>query len=425
LLGDPNVKRVVICGAGVIGLCCAHFLRARGCEVTLVEREPEVHDGCSFGNAGMIVPSHFIPLAAPGMVARGLKCMLNARSPFYIRPRLDADLAGWCWRFFRAANAAHVARAAPLLRDLHFASRELFAELAAGTGNDFGLATRGLLMLCRTQRALDHEAAVAVEAERLGVPAQVLTAAQAAALDPGMRMDIAGAVHFPRDCHLNPQRFMATLTRLVRESGATFLWSSKITRWRHAGSRIAAAELDDGRHEIAADEFVLAGGSWSPALGRDLGLKLPLQPGKGYSLTLPQPRQLPQLCSILSEASIAVTPMGATLRVGGTMELSGFDARVRPERVQQIVESMPKYFPEFRADDFRDVPVWHGFRPCSPDGLPYVGRFARFQNLCAATGHAMMGLSLAPITGRLVAEIISGEKPSHDLALLSPDRFSN
>ncbi len=418
-------KHVVICGAGVIGLSCAYYLRARGHAVTVIEREPEVRDGCSFGNAGMIVPSHFVPLAAPGMIARGLKCLGNPKSPFYIRPRLDAELAGWCWKFFRSANEAHVARSAPLLRDLQVASRDLFEQLADQTQNEFGLTTRGLLMLCRSQRALDHEAAVAAHAERLGVPARVLSSAEAAALDPGVRMDIAGAIHFPRDCHLAPRLFMATLQRLVRESGVTLLWSTEITGWRQAGGRLAAAVVGDGKREIVADEFVLAGGSWSPGLVRDLGLRLPMQPGKGYSLTLPQPRQLPQLCSILAEASVAVTPMGSTLRVGGTMELSGFDATVRRERVQQIVESMVKYFPEFRVDDFRAVPAWHGFRPCSPDGLPYVGRFGRFSNLSAAAGHAMMGLSLAPITGRLVAEVLSGEKPSHDLRPLSPDRFSN
>lgn len=157
---------------------------------------------------------------------------------------------------------------------------------------------------------------------------------------------------------------------------------------------------------------------------RSLGLKLPMQAGKGYSVTLTRPRQLPRLCSIFTEARVAVTPMGDTLRIGGTMELSGLDESIKRERVAGITESVPRYFPDFNADDFRDLPVWHGLRPCAPDGLPYVGRFARYENLVAATGHAMMGLSLAPITGKLVAEILSGEKPSLSLALLNPDRFS-
>ncbi|MEY2881130.1 MAG: hypothetical protein RLZZ15_3510 [Verrucomicrobiota bacterium] len=414
-------KHVVVCGAGVVGLSVAYFALRRGHRVTVVERGAAERDGCSFGNAGMIVPSHFIPLAAPGMVAKGLRCLMNPRSPFYIRPRLDAGLADWCWKFFRAANTGHVTRSAPLLRDLHLGSRKLFEELAALTANEFSLVRRGLLMLCATPRALEHEAHIAAQARALGVPAEVLTPAAAAALDPGARMAIAGAVHFPLDCHLTPARFVATLTRLARAGGAEFLWSREVTGWRHAGGKISAALTAEG--EIGGDEFVLAGGAWSPALARDLGVRLPLQPGKGYSLTLEKPRVLPELCSILAEASVAVTPMDGALRVGGTMELSGFDATVRRERVGQITAAVARYFPELRAADFAATPVWHGFRPCAPDGLPFVGRFARWENLVAATGHAMMGLSLAPITGELVAEILSGEKPSIEIAALRPERF--
>ncbi|MBL9189219.1 MAG: FAD-dependent oxidoreductase [Opitutaceae bacterium] len=415
-------KRVVILGAGVIGLCCARELVARGHRVTVVERLPEDRDGCSFGNAGMIVPSHFIPLAAPGMTARALKWMFNRKSPFYIRPRLSAELIGWGVRFMRAANADHVARCAPVLRDLSLASRALYEQLADETDNDFGLVRRGLLMLCKSQHALDDEAGVAIRARELGVAAEVVSAVRAAELDPDVRMTIAGAIYFPLDCHLTPLRLMATLLRLACAAGVQFQWQTEVTGWRHDRGRLAAAMTTRG--EVEADEFVLAGGSWSPATVRPLGLKLPMQAGKGYSLTLPRPRQLPRLCSIFTEARVAVTPMGSALRIGGTMELSGLDESIQLERVAGITEAVPRYFPDFSTEDFRDVPVWRGLRPCSPDGMPYVGRFARYANLIAATGHAMMGLSLAPITGKLVAQLLSGEKPSHDLTLLNPDRFS-
>ncbi len=418
--GKP--KRVVVLGAGVIGLCCARELAARGHRVTVVERLPENRDGCSFGNAGLIVPSHFIPLAAPGMTTLALKWMFDRKSPFYIRPRLSLDVLTWSLRFMRAATPDHVARCAPVLRDLSFASRELYEQLADEAANDFGLVRRGLLMLCKTQHTLDDEAAVATRARALGIGAEVVSAARAAEIDPDVRMTIAGAIYFPLDCHLTPQRLMPTLLRLARAAGVEFQWQTEITGWRRDGRRLAAAVT--ARGEIEADEFVLAGGSWSPGAVRPLGLRLPMQAGKGYSITLPRPRQLPRLCSIFTEARVAVTPMGTALRVGGTMELSGLDESIQPERVAGITESVPRYFPDFSAADFRDVPVWRGLRPCSPDGMPYVGRFARYANLTAATGHAMMGLSLAPVTGRLVAEIVSGEKPSHDVTLLSPNRFS-
>ena len=178
------------------------------------------------------------------------------------------------------------------------------------------------------------------------------------------------------------------------------------------------------RGEFAADEFILCGGSWSPVLARELGLKIPIQAGKGYSLTLTQPRELPQLCSIFTEARVAVTPMGASLRFGGTMEIAGLNEDINPVRVQGIIKSVPKYFPKFTPEDFDGIQPWRGLRPCSPDGLPYLGRTAKFSNLILATGHAMMGMSLSPITGQLVSEIVSGEKPSFDLNLLSPDRFA-
>ncbi|MEY4006410.1 MAG: hypothetical protein RLZZ221_2506 [Verrucomicrobiota bacterium] len=395
-------RHIVICGAGIIGLCCARELRARGHAVTVVDRGPADRDGCSFGNAGMITPSHFVPLAAPGMVALGLKWMFDPKSPFYIRPRLDADLAAWGWRFMRASTAEHVERSAPVLRDLNLASRELYVGLAAELP-DFGLVTRGLLMLCREARTLDHEGAFAAQARELGVPAEVLDAAATARLDPGVRLSIAGSIYFPKDAHLD-------------------LWNTEITGWRREGSKLAAALTT--KSELAADEFVLAGGVWSPGLVRGLGLRLPMQAGKGYSLTLPKPRQLPHLCSIFTEARVAVTPMGGSLRIGGTMEVVGLDETIQPHRVQGIIESVPRYFPDFTPEDFAGIQPWRGLRPVTPDGLPYLGRFGAAPNLIAATGHAMMGLSLGPITGRLVAEIVAGEPPSIDLRLLDPDRHT-
>ena len=414
-------KRVLIIGGGVIGLCTAYYTARRGFKVTVLERNGADRNSCSSGNAGMIVPSHFVPLAAPGMVALGLKWMWNPASPFYLKPRLDGDLFSWGLKFWRAANLQHVERSAPLLRDLSFASRECFEELAALPGVDFGLVKRGLLMLCKTQHGLDDEAKFAARANALGVPAQVLDAKQTAALDPGARMDIAGSVLFPKDCHLTPDRFLATIEAECKRLGVEFVFDAPVTGLKRDDSRIAAVCTARGEHE--ADEVVLCGGVWSDNLVRELGLRLPMQAGKGYSLTLPKPRQLPHLCSILSEARCAVTPMGGALRVGGTMELAGLNEDINPVRVRGIVDSFCRYYPEFTPADFDGIQPWRGLRPCSPDGLPYIGRTARFANLAIATGHAMMGLSLGPITGKLVAGILSDDKPATDITMLSPDRF--
>lgn len=414
-------RRILIIGGGVIGLCAAHYCQARGHRVTVVERRPQQRDGCSYGNAGMVVPSHFIPLAAPGMVRLGLKWMWNPESPFYVKPRLSWDLMSWGWRFWRATNAAHVARCAPLLRDLSFSSRALFEELAA-QGHEFGLVTKGLVMLCREQHTLDEEAKTAEQARSLGVPAEVLDAKQLAALEPGVTMNAAGGVYFPKDCHLSPARFMHSLERSLSRGGTVFHWETEVTGFVRKGCRIAAVQTSRG--EMPADEVIVASGSWSQELTRGLDLRLPMQAGKGYSLTLPQPCDLPQICSILTEARVAVTPMDGALRFGGTMEIAGLNEDITARRVQGIIKAATRYYPAFKPEDFAGVAPWRGLRPCSPDGMPYLGRTERWENVILATGHAMMGLSLGPVSGQLVAQTVDGEKPAHLSAVLSPDRFA-
>jgi D-amino-acid dehydrogenase len=411
-------KRVCIVGGGVIGLCTAYYALQRGHRVTLIEREPAENDGCSVGNAGLITPSHFVPLSAPGVVALGLRMLLNPESPFWIRPRFSWELLSWGTKFLRAANAAQVARSAPLLRDLNLASRCAYEDLAETLGADFGLEQRGLLMLCRTAAAFREEQHLVEMARALGVSAEALTPDETARLEPNLRMEIAGAVYFPQDCHLIPGCLLAALRRHLEAGGAQICWNTTATGWRVRASRIEAVETDRG--EFPAEAFALAGGAWSPELARSLGLSLPMQAGKGYSLTLPNPPGLPSRPAILTEARVAVTPMGTALRFAGTMEITGLDRGIAPRRVQ----SVSQYLPDFTPDVFRDIPAWSGLRPCSPDGLPYIGRSGRYANLCIAAGHAMLGLSLGPITGKLVAELLSDEPTSLPLTALSPDRYA-
>ncbi len=414
-------KHIVVLGGGIIGLSVAEACSRRGHRVTLIEQHGERRGGCSFGNAGMVVPSHFVPMAAPGMVAMGLKWMWNPESPFYIKPRLDLDLIRWGLRFVRSATRAHVERCAPLLRDLHLASRQAYQELATG-GEDIGLVSKGLLMLCKENHTLDEEAAMAAKARALGVPAEVLDATATARLDPGIAMAVAGAVHYPKDCHLSPELFIAYQQRRAAQQGTRFLWSTEVTGWSRESGKLRAVKTSDG--EIDADEFVISGGIWSDGMIRQLGLRLPMQAGKGYSVTLPNPVELPALCSILTEARVAVTPMGGSLRFGGTMEMSGTSESISPRRVEGILRAASNYFPNFKRSHFDGLTPWHGLRPCSPDGMPYLGRSAAASNLLVATGHAMMGLSLAPVTAAIAARLLDAEPPGFDLHLLSPNRFA-
>jgi D-amino-acid dehydrogenase len=422
LAGSPLSKRVLIVGGGVVGLSIAYHAARKGHRVTIVDRGTPQSEGCSFGNAGMVVPSHFVPLAAPGMIGLALRRMWSPESPVYMKPRPSLELLDWGFRFWRAASTEHSRRAAPLLRDLHLASRAVYEEWNASWGDGFGWTTNGLLMLCQTEKGMEEETRTAERARGLGIPAEILDAKGTAEIEPNLKLDVEGSVHFPLDSHLTPGRLMAILREKSQDAGVDISWDTSLTGWRAANGRVTGMRTNRG--ELVADEYVLSAGAWSAGVVRELGIRLPLQAGKGYSLTLPRPKRLPRVCAILSEAHVAVTPMDGALRFGGTMELAGLDEAVDPARVRGILKAIPRYMPEFTAADFDGVTPWCGLRPCSPDGLPYVGRFGRHTNLSAATGHAMMGVSLAPVTGRLMAEVLSDEPPFLDITALRPDRFS-
>ncbi len=415
-------KYIVIVGGGVIGVCVADAAAREGHRVTILERGGPEREGCSFGNSGMVTPSHIVPLAAPGVIGQGLRWMLDAESPFRIKPRLDRDLFDWGWKFRGASTAAHVERAAPLLRDLLLAGREKFSELARDCGNEFALVEKGIVMLCATEHGLEEEVHGAARARALGIEAVALSPRELAELEPGVAMRVAGGVLYPRDATLLPGAFMRAMRRRVDDAGVATRWGSEVIGWRSEPGRVAAVRTRDG--EVRADEIVLCGGAWSPEVVRDLGLRLPMQAGKGYSLTIENPGEKPERGFILTEARVAITPMGRALRVGGTMEIAGLDETINPARIRGIIKSVPRYLPNLDAQTFAGVSPWSGLRPCSPDGLPYIGRFARYRNLVAATGHAMMGVGLAPVTGAIVADLLSERTPAFAMDPLSPDRYS-
>ena len=414
------MKHVIVIGGGAVGLCSAHFLLTSGCDVTIVERG-EIGEGASLHNAGLIVPSHFVPLAAPGMVMLGLRWMLRPDSPFYIRPRLDPDLLTWLWQFARASTAGWTERAMILLRDMSFASLALYEELSALRGMDFEFERNGLLMLFRTGHGRENSVKMASQASKIGIEANVLDRAQMEELEPGVIFNATGGVHYPGDAHLTPALFVDRLRDRLITQGVRFVGSSRVTGFVTRPLGITAVTTTGGT--FAADEFVLAGGSWSPLIVRSLRVRIPMQPGKGYSVTVRNSPVRPRIPMLLEEARVAVTPMGDRLRFSGTMELAGLDSSVNLRRVRALLGSVPPYLGGLDPAQLQQGEIWAGLRPCSPDGLPFIGRFRKFDNLIAATGHAMVGISLAPITGKLVAEIVHGRIPSIDLHLLRPDRY--
>lgn len=410
------MERIAIIGAGIIGLCSAHFLAEKGYRVTVFD--PSEVGNCSTGNAGMVVPSHFVPLAAPGMVQMGMKMLLSAESPFgfHLPPTIDQLL--WSWKFMRSCNQRHVERHESLLRDMNLQSRALYDELCDQLGIGFEWHKKGLLMLCAKQETLDAEAHLAERANQIGVRAKILNREELSAVDPSIEMEAVGAVHFLDDGHLTPNHFVAKLRDSLESRGVEFV-RSKVERVNVSENAPTISTLGDVR---AFDQVVIATGALSANLASQLDLRLPMMAGKGYSFNLDQPIQMPDLCSILVEARVAVTPMATGLRFAGTMEIGPPNERVNPRRLQGIKKSIPKFFPKFKVEDFEGKEVWLGHRPCSPDGIPYIGRVHHRPQFVIATGHSMMGLSLGPISGQYVAKIVSGEMS--DTALLDPNRYA-
>lgn len=414
-------KEIYIIGGGIIGLSSAWYLNEAGYAVTVIDRS-QLEEGTSHGNAGMIVPSHFVPLASPGVITQGLQWLLDKKSPFYIKPRWSLDLARWLWQFYRSCTPEKVKKAMPILKAYNEYSKAAYQAFAQKPGFDFCYTEKGLLMLYQTLAAQEEEIEMAEKAHALGMEAQVLNSSQVQALEKGTRVDVLGAVYYPGDAHLYPNRFMQQLVRQLQDKGVVFIRGKSVSQLRCSAGKVESLELSDGQI-LACDQVLLTAGSWTAQLAKKAGVKLLLQDGKGYSTTLKQAPERPGIPSLLAEAKVAVTPMGQDLRIGGTLEISNLSSTISKARVQGIIESVSRYYPDISVNTPEMDKIWHGFRPCSPDGLPYLGYAPQLTNLFVATGHAMMGMSLGPGTGKIVADLIQGKQPELPVDLFRLDRF--
>ncbi len=412
--------RVGVIGGGIIGLSSAYYLSKAGHQVTIIE-QGDLKDGCSFGNAGMIVPSHIIPLATPGMISKGIRWMFNSTSPFYVKPRLNGDLIKWGYHFYKNSTKEHVAKAAPALKEISLLSKTMYQQLSKELPFDFGYHERGLLMLYQTKETEHEEAETAALANKHGIEAHVISASQVQALEPDVKVSARGGVYFPGDAHLTPQQLVNQLIGYLKDNSVTFHTNTTVTDFRMENGTIKSVITE--KEEYSFDEVIIATGSWSGIMTSKLGISLPMQAGKGYSFTMQNVVKNIRVPSIFLEARVAVTPMGNSLRFGGTMEITGVNHSISMNRVKGIVDSIPKYYPEMNVQMPPQNEVWHGLRPCSPDGLPYIGRSKKVTNLVLATGHSMMGISLGPGTGKLISEIIDREKTSIDIKSFEPERF--
>jgi len=416
------MSKAVIIGGGVIGLFSAYYLNKSGWEVDIID-QGDLSDNCSYGNAGMITPSHFIPLAAPGMIEQGIRWMFDSKSPFYVKPSLNPELIGWGLKFLKSATRKHVDRSAGALRDISVMSKLLFQEFEKDSKIDFGLQDKGILMLFKTPKFVEEEKHMAEQAINLGLDAQYLSPEECRQLQPGVEMDILGAVHYHCDAHLYPNKLMRGLIKYIENAkGVTIYRNTEIVKILHEAGKITSVNSKD--KEFKGDAYVVAGGAWSPGIARLAGLKVPLMPGKGYSFMVPQEESKQMtIPSILCEARVAITPMNGSIRYGGTMEVGKINNNINMSRVQGIVESVPKYLPNFKPEMPQQKDIWFGFRPVSPDGMPYIGLSNKYQNLAVATGHAMIGLGLGPATGKIISQVLNGQLTEMNITPFAVDRF--
>ncbi|MGH2562916.1 MAG: NAD(P)/FAD-dependent oxidoreductase [Ginsengibacter sp.] len=416
------MAKIIVIGGGIIGLSSAYYLLQKGHRITIIDRT-DMLDGCSYGNAGYVSPSHFIPLASPGIVKQGFKWMANFKSPFYVQPRLSKSLANWGIKFIKSATKAHVDASAIPLRDINLLSKQLYEDLCNVPGFSFYYANKGMLDFFKTDENAHHAEEMVTASKELGLDATLLTKKEVEHMEPGLNMDIKGAIYFKCDSHMYPNKLMKDMIAFLANNGVTIKTGEEVKAFIKEGNSIKWVRTNAS--EYFGEHIVLAAGAWSGEVAARLNLNIPMVGGRGYSMTFEDlPFKIKQPI-ILSEARVALTPMAENkIRFGGTMEITSMNTPPKMNRVKGIIESVKKYFPDVEIPFPEKDKIWFGFRPCSADGLPYIGKVNKYKNIVVASGHAMLGLSLGPATGKLVSEIISGEATSMSIKPFSPDRFN-
>ena len=413
-------ENVIIVGGGITGLCTAYYLHKKGYHSTVIDRG-EITDGCSFGNMGFLSPSHFIPLASPGIISEGIKHMLSSKSPFYIKPRLNLRFLQWGLQFYKNSSQQIVNKNTPHLNDLLQLSRRLMNEIKDDIGDIFDMQEIGCMMMCRSKSTFEHELQVADQAEKLGLNVERLSGIQVQELEPDVEVKVAGAVLFKDDAHIDPGKFMAALKKYLEENGVSFMLHTKVTGFQKSGEKITEIVTEKGI--ISSDNIVLSAGSWLPEIAKMLDTKLLLQPGKGYSYTYDHVEKNIHYPAILVDGRCAITPWKHKLRIGGTMEFSGINNKVLINRMQGIYDSVKSFYPGLKIDFPPKEKIWTGLRPVTPDGLPYIGKLNGCDNVVIAGGHAMLGISEASGTGKIVSDLIAKKSTLIDISAFSPGRF--
>lgn len=414
-----NAKKVVVVGGGVIGTSCAYFLAKSGCDVTILEQN-SFGAGCSHGNCGVVTPSHVLPLAVPGAWWMGLKSLFQKNSPLKVRFRLDWSLWSWLTHFALSCTNKQMMSSGHAIQALLNSSRSLYQQLMDAGELDCEWETKGLLFVFQSESGMNHYAETDhLLRDSFQMPATRYDAKELLALEPTLKEGIAGAWHYELDAQLRPDRLMASWQERCRGLGVTLMEKVSMTGFTQANGHATAVSTNQG--EFPADAIVIATGALTPLLNKHLGCKIPIQPGKGYSITMPRPAHCPKYPMIFEEHRVAVTPMQSGYRLGSTMEFAGYDATLNPDRLQLLKDGAAHYLREPYGEIVEQE--WFGWRPMTYDSKPIIDRCPIYDNVFLAAGHSMLGVSMAPATGQLVCEMLTDETPHIDPRPYEVGRF--
>jgi D-amino-acid dehydrogenase len=412
-------QTAIVIGGGIIGCSTAYYLSKLGWRVRLVEAG-RVGRGCSHGNCGFICPSHVLPLTMPGAVWPVMRRMFNRDSAIYLKPRWDPALWVWLARFALRCRRGTMLRAAAARHALLSSSMALYRQIIADESLDLEWQDQGLLLVFKLEREFEaYEKIAGFVRDEFGIIATRCDAAQLADLEPALKPGNAGAWHYPGDAHLRPDRLMDALSSVLRARGVEILEETTVTRFNIEAGRARSVETSAG--SIEAQTFVLATGAQAPSFAAQLGSRIPIQPGKGYSITMPRPAIAPRIPIIFEEHHVAVTPWASGIRIGSTMEFTGYDSKINPRRIELFKRVAAECLIEPPAGPIQEE--WYGWRPMTYDDLPCIGRTSKAQNVIVAAGHGMIGMATGPASGKLAAELASGAEPHVDPAPYLLQRF--
>jgi len=412
-------QSVIVIGGGVIGVCCAYYLRKRGWEVTLVERD-RVGAACSHGNCGLISPSHALPLAVPGVIAKTLPMMFKRDAPLRVAPRFDPGLWAWLIKFALRCKEAPMLKSAAARHALLQSSVSLYRQMLDAEGIDCEWEDRGAYFIYQTQAGMESYAKSDKWLQQFGLGAERITGEELEARQPALKPGTtAGAWFYGMDAQLRPDKLMDELKALVERMGVKVVEHTSIEGFKKEQGQAVSLRTSAG--DMQADRYVLAMGAWTPKLNDWLGMKIPIQPGKGYSLTFPRPSICPTAPLAFMDQKVIATPFVSGYRLGSTMEFAGYDDSINRERLGALKRGASIYLKEPYGEPVQEEGF--GGRPMTYDGLPVIDTSPAMGNVMVAAGHNMLGLSMGSATGKLVDEVLSGEPPHLDLSHFSLSRF--